>query len=150
VLLLFNPLHSEFRDLITHPFTLFSFQSYYRWPPLPTPIRPTTSLQTHTISTLRANRITTRCIPGSVLTSGPLSFAGAYLSCVVHQAAPADGQYHPEGHREDIVQPIRGDGPGRMQDPHIDLAYQGPIDHHPQLMAVSNIHNSAIGPSFDQ
>jgi hypothetical protein len=73
---------------------------------------------------------------------------------VILQAPPApanlNGQHHLEGYREDIVQPIGGDGPGRMQDPHIDLAYQGAIDHHPQLMAVSDIRISATGPSFDQ
>jgi hypothetical protein len=37
-----------------------------------------------------------------------------------------------------------------VSDPYIDLAYQGAIDHHPQLMAVSNICDSATRPSFDQ
>jgi hypothetical protein len=83
-----------------------------------------------------------------------LSSAVAHVPFVILQAPPApanlNGQHHPGGYREDVIQPIRGDEPGRVQDPHIDPAYQGAMDHHPQLMAVSNVRISATGPSFDQ
>src|SRR5258708_1313792 len=131
MMLLFNPLHSKFGDLISSHTTqyynpLHTIELDRRWPPLPTPIKPTTSPQTHTLSMLRTNCITTRCRPGSVLTSGPsiclLPLLMCRVPCVILQAPPApanlNGQHHPEGYREDIVQPIVGDVPGRMQDPH--------------------------------
>ena len=40
--------------------------------------------------------------------------------------------------------------PGRMQDMHIDVAYQGIVDLHPQPLAVSNFRLSADWPLFDQ
>ena len=53
---------------------------------------------------------------------------------------------------EDITPPGRGiTEPGRMQDPHhIDVAYQGIVDYHPQPLAVSDFHLSTDGPLFDQ
>ncbi|KAF8488371.1 hypothetical protein F5888DRAFT_1295705 [Russula emetica] len=52
---------------------------------------------------------------------------------------PAPGHDQPEGHREDIPPPVGGvAGPlaGRAQDPHhVDVAYQGIIDYHPQPVA---------------
>jgi hypothetical protein len=104
------------------------------------------SLQMHLLVMFRANRITMRCrMPGWVLTSGPLPFADAHLSCVL-QAPPVPANGPPEGHREDIPPPIRGiAGPGRAQDPHhVDVAYQGIIDYYPQPFAVSDFHRSFI------
>ena len=73
----------------------------------------------------------------------------AHLSmCIPLQVPPApiDNQ------REDIPPPNRGVAePGRIQDlHHIDVAYQGIVDYHPQPLAVSNFHLSADGPLFDQ
>ena len=58
--------------------------------------------------------------------------------------APADGQ------REDIPPPGRGVAePGRMQDlHHIDVAYQGNVDYHPQPIVVGIFHLSAHGLSL--
>jgi serine/threonine protein kinase len=72
-----------------------------RW--LPTQIKPMTSPQTHPLSTLRANRLTTHCRPGSVFTSGPCLLQ-ALICHVILQAPPApancDGQWQPESRRE--------------------------------------------------
>jgi hypothetical protein len=65
---------------------------------------------------------------------------GLMLICIPLQVphAPANNR------REDIPPPDRGIAePGRMQDPHphhIDVAYQGIVDYHPQPLAVSNFH----------
>lgn len=66
--------------------------------------------------------------------------------CLPPQVPPApNGQ--PEGHQEDIPPPVRGFARlGGMQDPrHLDVAYQGVVDYHPQqLLGVSSSHLSSI------
>jgi hypothetical protein len=73
----------------------------------------------------------------------------AHLSmCIPLQVPPAPVN----NQREDIPPPNRGVAePGRMQDlHHIDVAYQGIVDYHPQPLAVSNFHFSAYGPLLDR
>ena len=55
------------------------------------------------------------------------------------QVPPAPANPQPDGHRENVPQPLWGvAGPGIVQDPHL-AAYQGVMDHHPQpLVGVSN------------
>ena len=67
--------------------------------------------------------------------------------CIPLQVLPAAA----DNQREDIPPPDRGVAePARMQDMyHVDVAYQGIVDYHPQPLAVSNLHLSAAGPLFD-
>ena len=66
----------------------------------------------------------------------------------VPPGAPDHGQ--PEGHREDTPPPVGGvEVPGGVQDPHrIDMAYQGFIDYHPELLVVSIFHLTATDPPY--
>jgi hypothetical protein len=73
----------------------------------------------------------------------------AYISiCILLQVPPTPAN----NQQEDIPLPDRGVAePGRMEDlHHIDVAYQGIVDYHPQPLAVSNFHLSADGSLFDQ
>jgi hypothetical protein len=81
------------------------------------------------------------------------------LMCIPLQVQPGqpgapanNNHYNQVNQREDIPPPDRGVAePGRMQDlHHIDVAYQGIVDYHPQPLVVSNFHLSADGPLFDQ
>ena len=72
----------------------------------------------------------------------------AHLSmCIPLQVPPAAANNEPEN----MPPPDRGVAePARMQDlHHIDMAYQGIVDYHPQPLAVSNFHLSAARPLFD-
>ncbi len=73
-------------------------------------------------------------------------YSNAHLSmCIPLQVPPAPAN----NQREDIPPPDRGFAePGRMH--HIDVAYQGIVDYHPQPLAVSDFRLSADGPHFDQ
>ena len=68
--------------------------------------------------------------------------------CIALQVPPAPAN----NQREDIPPPDGGVAePGRMEDlHHIDVAYQGAVDHHRQPLAVSNFHLPVGGPLFDQ
>ena len=70
--------------------------------------------------------------------------------CIPLQVPPAPDNDQLEGHREDILLPVRNiAGP---QDPHhFDVAYQGAVDYHPQpLVGVSGSRPSAAESPFDQ
>jgi hypothetical protein len=68
----------------------------------------------------------------------------AHLSmCIPLQVPPTPTN----DQREDIPAPDRRVAePGRMQDRHVDVAYQGIVDYHPQPLAVSNFRLSVDGP----
>ena len=98
----------------------------------------------HFLDTLRANRLTLhQRIPGSAFIIVTILF-NAHVSMCLPQVPPALAN----NQREDIPPPDGGvPEPGRIQDDlhHIDVAYQG---YHPQILAVSNFHLYAAGPSF--
>jgi hypothetical protein len=77
-----------------------------------------------------------------------LNALNAHLSTCILQVPPAPAN----NQREDIPRLDRGVAElGRIQDlHHIDVAYEGIVDYHPQPLAVSNFHFSADGPLFDQ
>ena len=68
----------------------------------------------------------------------------AHLSmCIPLQVPPAPAN----NQREDMPPPGRVAEPGRMHDlHHIDVAYQGIVNYHPQPLAVSYFYLSVDGP----
>jgi hypothetical protein len=111
---------------------------------LQTPIGPPAFLQTHILHTFRANRLILHWrVLGSAFTI-VYPLPNAHLSmCIPLQVplAPANNQ------RVDIPPPGRVAEPGRMQDlHHIDVAYQGIVNYHPQPLAVSYFYLSVDRP----
>jgi hypothetical protein len=122
--------------------------SNIRWP-LPTPIKPTAFLQTHFLDSFHANRLTLHWIVLGLAFNVVCTLLNAHLSmCIPLQVPPAPAN----NQREDIPPPDRGVAElGRIQDlHHIDMAYQGIIDYHPQPLAVSNFYLSADRSLSDQ
>ena len=106
-------------------------------------------LQMHFLDTSRANRLTFK-FHGRMLGSVFSIVASCLtLMCIPPQVPPAAANNQPEN----IPPPDRGVAePARMQDlrvHHIDVAYQGIVDYHPQPLAVSNFHLSAARPLVD-
>ena len=85
-----------------------------------------------------------RRVLGSAFNFDSLSLSwGAHLSMSVPlQVLPATDNGQLEGYQENILLQIRDvAGLNRQQDPHhIDVAYHGTVDYHPQPLDVCDFH----------